>query len=120
MKKTIIVLGTLLLLIGGCTKPELEEYGTVNLGTTSTSTSIKSVNQTNNVVTVVFETTVGSKYSVQITPFGSETPVKKEGFTATDVTTQRVYDLSNLSKKDYDLTFIDISGKEVKHPIVVK
>jgi hypothetical protein len=71
-------------------------------------------------VTVVFETTVGSKYSVQITPFGSETPVKKEGFTATESTTQKVYDLSNLPKKDYDLTFMDIYGKEVKHPIVIK
>jgi len=120
MKKTTIVLGALLLLIGGCTKPELEVDEPINLGVQSTSTAIKSINQTGNVVTVVFETTVGSKYSVQITPFGSETPVKKEGFTATENTTQKVYDLSDLSKKDYDLTFIDISGKEVKYPIVVK
>jgi hypothetical protein len=120
MKKTLIVLGTLLLLIGGCSKTEITEYEPINLGQQSTSTAIKSVNQTNNVVTVVFETTIGSKYSVQITPFGSETPIRKEGFTATEVTTQRVYNLSGLDKKDYDLTLIDISGKEVKHPIVVK
>jgi hypothetical protein len=120
MKKKIIVLGVLLLLIGSCSKPDIKEYNPINLGTVSTTTLIKSVNQTNNVVTVVFETTVGSKYSIQITPFGSEIPVKKEGFTATDVITQRVYDLSDLSKKDYDLTFMDIYGKEVKHPIVVK
>ena len=120
MKKTLIVLGTLLLLIAGCSKTEISEYEPINLGQQSTTTSFKSVVQTGNVVTVVFETTVGSKYSVQITPFGSETPIRKEGFTATEVTTQRVYDLSALDKKDYDLTLIDISGKEVKHPIVVK
>jgi hypothetical protein len=120
MKKPIIVLSVILLLVGSCSKQDIKEYDSINLGAVSTTTLIKSVNQTNNVVTVVFETTVGSKYSVQITPFGSETPVKKEGFTATDVVTQRVYDLSDLSKKDYDLTFMDIYGKEVKHPIVVK
>lgn len=120
MKKTLIVLGTLLLLLGGCTKPEFEEYEPINLGEVSNTTSFKSVTQTGNVVTVVFETTIGSKYSVQITPFGEETPIKKEGFTATETTTQKVYDLSNQPKRDYDLTFIDISGKEVKHPIVVK
>jgi hypothetical protein len=120
MKKTIIVLGTLLLLIGGCSKDDFEMESPINLGVQSTSTAIKSVNQKDNIVTVVFETTIGSKYSVQITPFGSETPVKKEGFTATENTTQKVYNLSDLPKKDYDLTFIDISGNEVKYPIVVK
>jgi len=56
----------------------------------------------------------------QIIPFGSEIPSKKEGFTATESITKKVYNLSELSKKDYDLVFIDISGKEVKYPIVIK
>lgn len=119
MKKNLIILSSLLLL-GGCTKLELEEYEPINLGNVSTTTSIQSVNQIGNVVNVRFETTIGAKYSVQITPFGSETPVIKEGFTANELTTERIYDLSNLPKRDYDLTLIDISGKEVKHPIVVK
>lgn len=120
MKKRLIILSITLFLVGGCSRTELIGPDPIDLGKTSTTTSIKSVNQVGNVVTVTFETTVGSKYSVQITPFDSETPVKKEGFTATDVTTEKVYDLSGFSKKDYDLTFIDISGKEVKYPIVVK
>lgn len=120
MKKKLLTLSVLLLLMGGCTKMELEEYEPINLGEVSTTTAFKSVNQTGNVVTVVFETTIGAKYSVQITPFGEETPVIKEGFTATETTTQKVYNLSNQAKRDYDLTFMDISGKEVKHPIVVK
>ncbi len=86
----------------------------------STSTAIKSIAQQGNIVTAEFETTVGAKYSVQIIPFGSEIPSKKEGFTANQSVTTKVYDLSELSKKDYDLVFIDISGKEVKYPIVIK
>jgi hypothetical protein len=93
---------------------------TIDLGITSTATSIKSIGQTGNVVTVEFITTPGAKYSVQVIPFGKDEAVKTEGFTATDIITKKVYDLSALPKKDYDLIFIDIAGKEVKHPIIIK
>ena len=84
------------------------------------TTNIKSVFQSENVVIIEFETTIGAKYSVQIIPFGQEIPVKKEGFTATNTTTQRVYDLSEESKGYYDLVFLDVSGKEIKYPIIIK
>jgi len=119
MKKTIITL-SLIAFIAGCRKVDLPQPTQINLGVKSTSTAIKSINQTNNIVTVIFETTVGSKYSVQIVPFGSEEPIKKEGFTANELTTQKTYDLSALPKKDYDLILIDIDGKEIKYPIVIK
>ena len=93
---------------------------TVNLGTLPTSTAIKTITQESNIVTAEFETTIGAKYSVQIIPFGKEEPVRKEGFTATEAITKKTYNLSDLAKKDYDLIFIDISGKEVKYPIIIK
>jgi hypothetical protein len=117
----ILGLGFLVALLAlSCKKAVLQQPQIIDLGTTSTSTAIKSIAQTGNIVTAEFETTIGAKYSVQIIPFGSETPSKKEGFTATETVTKKVYDLSELSKKDYDLVFIDISGKEVKYPIVIK
>jgi hypothetical protein len=117
----ILGLGFLVALLAlSCKKAVLQQPQFIDLGTTSTSTAIKSIAQTGNIVTAEFETTIGAKYSVQIIPFGSEIPSKKEGFTATETVTKKVYDLSELSKKDYDLVFIDISGKEVKYPIVIK
>jgi len=117
----ILGLGFLVALLAlSCKKAVLQQPQFIDLGTTSTSTAIKSIAQTGNIVTAEFETTIGAKYSVQIIPFGSEIPSKKEGFTATETVTKKVYDLSKLSKKDYDLVFIDISGKEVKYPIVIK
>jgi len=117
----ILGLGFLVALLAlSCKKTVLQQPQFIDLGTTSTSTAIKSIAQTGNIVTAEFETTIGAKYSVQIIPFGSEIPSKKEGFTATETITKKVYDLSELSKKDYDLVFIDISGKEVKYPIVIK
>lgn len=125
MKETYKILGIylffiLVFVIYSCTKIELEEPQPINLGVQSTSTSIKSITQSGNIVTAEFATTIGAKYSVLIVPFGKEDPVKKEGFTATEEITKKVFDLKQLAKQDYDLIFIDINGKEVKHPIIIK
>ena len=103
-----------------CTKVDIPTPQVIDLGKLSTSTAIKSINQSGNIVTAIFETTIGAKYSVQIIPFGSDEPVKKEGFTATENETKKIYDLSDLARKDYDLIFIDVSGKEIKYPIIKK
>ena len=118
MKKTLTIL-FLFLVMYSCTDPFIVE-DRIDLGQLSTSTTIKSVTLSNNIVNIVFNTTIGAKYSVQILPFGSEEPIKKEGFTALNETTERTFDLSKEKKGYYDLLFLDISGNEVKYPIIVK
>jgi PBP1b-binding outer membrane lipoprotein LpoB len=120
MKKIIAILSFSVLLLQGCFNPYYEEMPEINLGVESTTTNIKSVFQNENVVIIEFETTIGAKYSVQIVAFGQEIPAKKEGFTATNTTTQRVYDLTEFPKGYYDLVFLDVSGKEIKYPIIIK
>ena len=117
MKKLTLIM---VMFLAACTKIDIPAPQVIDLGVQSQSTSIKSISQAGNVVTAEFETTVGSKYSVQIVPFGSEEPVKKDGFTAENTLTKKIYDLSSLKKMDYDLIFIDISGKEVKYPLIIK
>jgi hypothetical protein len=122
MNKKLITILIILGFVVGCKKYEetYPETLQINLGKTSELTAIKLVKQENNIVTAVFSTTPGAKYSIQIIPFGSETPILKEGFTANNTEASRIFDLSDLPKKDYDLIFIDISGKEVKYPIIIK
>ena len=117
MKKVFL---TVVIFLAACTKVVQPLDPAIDLGIKPTSTSIQSINQIGNVVTATFETTPGAKYSVQIIPFGSEEPVKKEGFTATETTTQKSYNLFGLNKRDYDLIFIDVNGKEVKYPLIIK
>lgn len=117
MKKVFL---TAVMFLAACTKVVQPVDPAIDLGIKPTSTSIQSINQIGNVVTATFETTPGAKYSVQIIPFGSEEPVRKEGFTATETTTQKSYNLFGLAKKDYDLIFIDVNGKEVKYPLIIK
>lgn len=118
----ILGLGFLVTLLAlSCRKVDVPVMmNTIDLGKASTATSIKSIGQAGNVITAEFVTTPGAKYSVQVIPFGKDESVRTEGFTATDTLTKKVYDLSALPKKDYDLIFIDIAGKEVKHPIIIK
>jgi hypothetical protein len=117
MKKLTLIM---VMFLAACTKIDLPAPQVIDLGVVSQSTSIKSITQSGNVITAEFETTPEAKYSVQIVPFGSDEPVKKDGFTASNAVTKKVYDLSSLKKMDYDLIFIDISGKEVKYPLVIK
>ena len=122
MNKKLITIIIILGFVIGCTKYEEKYYETpeINLGKKSVLTAIKYVKQDSNIVTAVFATTPGAKYSIQIIPFGSETPVIKEGFTANNIQASRIYNLSNLPRKDYDLIFIDIDGNETKYPITIK
>lgn len=111
---------TVVIFLAACTKVATPPTPFVDLGVKPASTSIQNINQIGNVIVATFETTPGAKYSVQIIPFGSEEPIKKEGFTATETTTQKSYNLTGLQKKDYDLVLIDVSGKETKYPIIIK
>jgi hypothetical protein len=118
MKKyTIYAFGFLLL---GCTKVDVPQPQNIDLGIKSAGTSIKSIVQSGNVITADFQTTIGAKYSIQVIPFGKDEPVRKEGFTASDTLTKKVLNLSDLPKRNYDIIFIDITGNEVKYPIIIK
>lgn len=117
MKKAVLIV---VMFLTACTKIAHTPQPIIDLGVVAASTSIKSIKQVDNVVTAKFETTIGAKYSVQVIPFGSDQPVVKEGFTASQVITEKIYNLSNLPKRDYDLIFIDVSGKEAKYPLIIK
>ena len=117
--KKILLITTIFL--SACTKTiDTPTSPTIDLGVKSTSTSISNITQINNIVTVEFTVTQGSKYSVQITPFNSFTPTIKDGFTAMSNSVTKTYDLSKIAKSDYSLIFIDINGNETKRPLIVK
>lgn len=114
MKKLILIA---VVFLAACTKVATPPTPLIDLGVKATSTEISYIKQANNIVTAEFKTTVGSKYSVQIIPFGSDEPVIKQGFTADAELVTKIYDLSSLKKMDYDLILTDIKGVEIKYPI---
>jgi hypothetical protein len=117
MKKLIPIL---LLFIVSCTKIDIQPNPVIDLGKTSASTAIVKVMHMNNTLIVDYAVTTGSKYSAQIVPFGGNKPVIVGGFTAEADLVTKKYDLSSLKPMNYDLIFIDITGKETKFPVLIK
>ena len=108
-----------LMILVSCQDIEVLERETINLGATAKGTDIASIITTNKSTTIVANTTVGAKYSIQIQPFGKTEPLKTVGFTAESEATIKTINLSELPAGMYDLYLIDISGTIIKKPLIL-
>jgi hypothetical protein len=116
MKKTIAFL--LIVMLAACQDIEQLEKE-VSLGEMPVATDIKSLSVQGKQATIVANTTVGAKYSIQIQSFGKTEPLKTVGFTATSVATIKTIQLDTLSRGLYDLTLTDVSGVTIKKPLII-
>jgi hypothetical protein len=116
MKKTIAFL--LIVMLAACQDIETLEKET-SLGSNPESTDITSLVVESKQATIVANTTVGAKYSVQVYKFGNTEPLKTVGFTATSVATIKTIQLDTLSRGLYDLTLTDVSGVTIKKPLII-
>jgi hypothetical protein len=116
MKKTIAFL--LIVMLAACQDIEQLEKE-VSLGETPVATDIKSLSVEGKQATIVANTTVGARYSIQIQSFGKTEPLKTVGFTATSVATIKTIQLDTLSRGLYDLTLTDVSGVTIKKPLII-
>lgn len=116
MKKTIAFL--LIVVLAACQDIETLEKE-VSLGATPTATDITKLVVESKQATVVSNTVVGAKYSIQIYRFGSTEPIKTVGFTATSEATIKTIQLDTLSRGLYDLTLTDVSGVTIKKPLII-
>ena len=116
MKKTIAFL--LIVVLAACQDIETLEKET-SLGSNPESTDITSLVVESKQATIVANTTVGAKYSVQVYKFGNTEPLKTVGFTATSVATIKTIQLDTLSRGLYDLTLTDVSGVTIKKPLII-
>ena len=116
MKKTIALL--LIVVLAACQDIETLEKE-VSLGTAPNATDITSLVVEGKQATIVANTVVGAKYSVQIYKFGKTEPFKTVGFTATSVATIKSIQLDTVSRGLYDLTLTDVSGVTIKKPLII-
>lgn len=116
MKKRIAFL--LIVVLAACQDLETLEKET-SLGSNPESTDITSLVVESKQATIVANTTVGAKYSIQVYKFGSTEPLKTVGFTASSVATIKTVQLDTLSRGLYDLTLTDVSGVTIKKPLII-
>jgi hypothetical protein len=116
MKKIIAFL--LIVVLAACQDIETLEKE-VSLGSAPNATDITSIVVEGKQATIVANTVVGAKYSVQIYKFGKTEPFKTVGFTATSVATIKSIQLDTISRGLYDLTLTDVSGVTIKKPLII-
>jgi hypothetical protein len=116
MKKTIAFL--LIVMLAACQDIEQLEKE-VSLGEIPVATDIKSLSVEGKQATIVANTTIGARYSIQIQSFGKTEPLKTVGFTASSVATIKTIQLDTLSRGLYDLTLTDVSGVTIKKPLII-
>ncbi len=116
MKKTIAFL--LIVMLAACQDIEQLEKE-VSLGEIPVATDIKSLSVEGKQATIVANTTVGARYSIQIQSFGKTEPLKTVGFTASSAATIKTIQLDTLSRGLYDLTLTDVSGVTIKKPLII-
>ena len=116
MKKIIAFL--LIVVLAACQDIDTLEKE-VSLGSAPNATDITSIVVEGKQATIVANTVVGAKYSVQIYKFGKTEPFKTVGFTATSVATIKSIQLDTISRGLYDLTLTDVSGVTIKKPLII-
>lgn len=118
MKKLLAIVAIFALV--GCQDIEVMETLPMNMGTTAKNTQIVSVTTSGSKVTVLYNLTVGAKYSVQVYGFGALEPVKTLPLTAQEEITLKVYEFSDIPEGLYDLKLTDINGVTTKKPLIIK
>lgn len=120
--KKFIYMAIVMVMVFACSDLDvLETESTViNLGATPTKTKIISAVSTGTQVTVMYNLTVGAKYSVQVYGFGDKEPRKILPLTAEEEITTKVYDFTDLPSGLYDLSLTDVDGNVTKRPIIIK
>jgi hypothetical protein len=116
MKRILAFL--LIVSLAACQDIETLEKET-SLGVAPSATDITSLVVDGKQATIVANTVVGAKYSVQIYKFGKTEPFKTVGFTATSVATIKCIQLDTISRGLYDLTLTDVSGVTIKKPLII-
>lgn len=118
MKRTTLFIILSLVFVFSCQEIDVLE-SKIELGAESKNTDITSIQTVGKTTTLVANTTIGAKYSIQIYKFGTDVPVHKIGFTATEEATIKTIELDTLGRGMYDLVLIDISGNTVKKPLII-
>lgn len=116
MKKIIALL--LIVALAACHDIEVLEKET-SLGVNPNNTDITSLLVEGKQATIVANTVVGAKYSIQVYKFGKTEPFKTVGFTATSVATIKSIQLDTIARGLYDLTLTDVSGVTIKKPLII-
>lgn len=106
-----------MLVFASCNEPQIVAQEPMGLGADPKINAIIGYNIVNRTAYVRVKTTVGAKYSLQLSKLGESEPIKAQGFTATAEESNLVVNFDKTPAGIYDLILLDVSGNASKLPI---
>ena len=100
-----------------CNEPQIVVQEPIDLGANPKTNAIIGYNIVNRMAYVRVKTTIGAKYSLQLSKLGESEPLKAQGFTASAEESNLVVNFDKTQAGIYDLILLDVSGNVSKLPI---
>lgn len=106
-----------MLVFASCNEPQIVVQEPIGLGADPKNNAIIGYSIVNRTAYVRVKTTIGAKYSLQLSKLGESEPIKTQGFTATAEESNLVVNFDQTKAGIYDLILLDVSGNASKLPI---
>ena len=108
---------TILLVFASCTEPQIVVDEPISLGSKPENNALIGYSIVGRTAYIRAKTTLGAKYSLQLTKLGESEALKAQGFTASADESNLVVNFDNTKAGIYDLILIDTEGNVSKLPI---
>jgi hypothetical protein len=115
-----IIIALFVTIASSCTEPQIVVIEPIGLGENPQVNAIIGYSIVNNTAHIKAKTTIGAKYSLQLSKLGQSEPLKAQGFTAKAEESNLVISFDKTEAGIYDLILLDISGNASKLPINIK
>ena len=106
-----------LVVFASCSEPQVIINEPISLGSKPENNALIGYNVVNRTAYIRAKTTIGAKYSLQLTKLGESEAIKAQGFTASADESNLVVNFDNTKSGIYDLILIDTEGNVSKLPI---
>ena len=106
-----------LVVFANCTEPQVIVNEPIDLGSKPENNALIGYSIVGRTAYIRAKTTIGAKYSLQLTKLGESEALKAQGFTASADESNLVVNFDNTKAGIYDLILIDTEGNVSKLPI---
>lgn len=107
----------ILVVFASCTEPQIAIQEPISLGSKPENNALIGYNIVNRTAYIRAKTTIGAKYSLQLSKLGESEAIKAQGFTASADESNLVVNFDQTKAGIYDLILIDTDGNVSKLPI---
>jgi len=112
-----LVIALTIVFATSCTEPQIVVDEPISLGSKPENNALIGYSIVGRNAYIRAKTTIGAKYSLQLTKLGESEALKAQGFTASADESNLVVNFDNTKAGIYDLILIDTEGNVSKLPI---